>query len=240
MTAAGASRKPQRKNSKRIASRRYWLPARNAVFLGGDGLPHRRARRFAMTGLDGAERDGRRGEGSESSAAGGRRSEMSEWPRSKFQATAVRQRENFGHRNRVTPPYGCGTWGRCNVVRGVGDAAPYGSMVGGAVHVGGGTWVPPYRGISRGAVKRGVGEIGKAPPVAEEASRFRGSAPIGGHDSGRESVGTTVGKRRPLRGHGWGCGTGGRGRTPPLRGGWECGAGVLRIATPVTSVTGSQ
>ena len=46
---------------------------------------------------------------------------------------------------------------------------------------------------------RVVGEIGEAPPVAEEASRFRGSAPIGGHDSGRESVGTTVGNRRPLR-----------------------------------------
>ena len=47
--------------------------------------------------------------------------------------------------------------------------------------------------------KRGVGEIGEAPPVAEEASRFRGSAPIGGHDSARESGGTTVGNRRPLR-----------------------------------------
>ena len=39
---------------------------------------------LAMTGFDGAVRDERRGEGSESSAAGGRRSEMSEWPRSKF------------------------------------------------------------------------------------------------------------------------------------------------------------
>ena len=48
------------------------------------------------------------------------------------------------------------------------------------------------------------GEIGEAPPVADEASRFRGSAPIGGRDSGRESVGTTVGKR-----------------TPPLRIHWE-------------------
>ena len=47
--------------------------------------------------------------------------------------------------------------------------------------------------------RRAVGEIGEALPVAEEASRFRGSAPIGGHDSGRESVGTTVGNRRPLR-----------------------------------------
>ena len=39
--------------------------------------------------------------GSESSAAGGGGSEMSEWPRSKFPASAVRQRRNFGHRNRV-------------------------------------------------------------------------------------------------------------------------------------------
>ena len=59
-------------------------------------------------------------------------------------------------------------------------------------------------GFLRGAVRvgRGVGEIGEAPPVAGEASRFRGSAPIGGHDSGRESAGTTVGNRRPLRGTG--------------------------------------
>ena len=41
------------------------------------------------------------------------------------------------------------------------------------------------------------GEIGEAPPMTDAASRFRGSAPIGGHDSGRESVGTTVGKRTP-------------------------------------------
>ncbi len=52
-----------------------------------------------------------------------------------------------------------------------------------------------------GAAYAGRGEIGEAPPVAEEASRFRGSAPIGGHDSGRESAGTTVGNRRPLRKH---------------------------------------
>ena len=36
--------------------------------------------------------------------------------------------------------------------------------------------------------------IAEAPPVAEEARLFRGSAPIGGHGSGRESVGATVGK----------------------------------------------
>ena len=62
----------------------------------------------------------------------------------------------------------------------------------------------PGGGVTRGAVKRGVGEIGEAPPVAEEASRFRGSAPIGGHNSGRESVGTTVGNRRPLWTVTWG------------------------------------
>ena len=41
------------------------------------------------------------------------------------------------------------------------------------------------------------GEIGEAPPAADEASRFRGSAPIGGCGSGRESAGMTVGKRAP-------------------------------------------
>ena len=49
--------------------------------------------------------------GSELSAAGGRGSEVSEWPRSKFPASAVRQRRNFGHRNRVIGPYGGVTWG---------------------------------------------------------------------------------------------------------------------------------
>ena len=39
-------------------------------------------------------------------AASGRRSEMSEWPQSKFQAFAVRQRGNFGRRNRAIGPYG--------------------------------------------------------------------------------------------------------------------------------------
>ena len=43
--------------------------------------------------------------GSELSAASGRSSEVSEWPRSKFPASAVRQRRNFGHRNRVIDPY---------------------------------------------------------------------------------------------------------------------------------------
>ena len=39
-------------------------------------------------------------------AASGRRSEMSEWPQSKFQAFAVRQRRNLGRRNRAIGPYG--------------------------------------------------------------------------------------------------------------------------------------
>ena len=49
--------------------------------------------------------------GSELSAASGRSSEVSEWPRSKFPASAVGQRRNFGHRNRVIVPYGGVTWG---------------------------------------------------------------------------------------------------------------------------------
>ena len=48
---------------------------------------------------------GRADVGSELSAASGRSSEVSEWPRSKFPASAVRQRRNFGHRNRVIGPY---------------------------------------------------------------------------------------------------------------------------------------
>ena len=52
------------------------------------------------------EKPGRADVGSELSAAGGRSSEVSEWPRSKFPASAVRQRRNFGHRNRIISPYG--------------------------------------------------------------------------------------------------------------------------------------
>ena len=48
---------------------------------------------------------GRADVGSELSAASGRGSEVSEWPRSKFPASAVRQRRNFGHRNRIIGPY---------------------------------------------------------------------------------------------------------------------------------------
>ena len=44
--------------------------------------------------------------GIDPSAAGGGRSEVSEWLRSKFQASAVRRRRNFGHRNRgIRTPY---------------------------------------------------------------------------------------------------------------------------------------
>ena len=54
---------------------------------------------------------GRADVGSELSAASGRSSEVSEWPRSKFPASAVRQRRNFGHRSRVIVPYGIVSWG---------------------------------------------------------------------------------------------------------------------------------
>ena len=90
-------------------------------------MPRRSARRFAMTRVfvrgtvERADRGvrpygwvassvvGRDDVGSELSAAGGRSSEVSEWPRSKFPASAVRQRRNFGHRSRITPPYERGT-----------------------------------------------------------------------------------------------------------------------------------
>ena len=53
------------------------------------------------------ERNGAAG-GSEPSAAGGGYSEVSEWQRSKFPASAVRQRRNFEHRNRAIGPYARG------------------------------------------------------------------------------------------------------------------------------------
>ena len=40
-------------------------------------------------------------------------------------------------------------------------------------------------------------ESAEAPPAADEARRFRGSAPAVGRDSGRESAGTTVGRHGP-------------------------------------------
>ena len=42
--------------------------------------------------------------------------------------------------------------------------------------------------------------IAEAPPVADEARRFRGSAPAGGHDNASQPAGTTVGRnRKPLQ-----------------------------------------
>ena len=112
-----------------------------------------------------------------------------------------------GRAGRGVRPYGeAGTGGV--------EPRPYGGVTRSAVNGPSGTPAPtegykgrgrtggveprPYGGY-KGCGKRAVGEIGEAPPVAEEASRFRGSAPIGGYDSGRQSVGTTVGNRRPLR-----------------------------------------
>ena len=66
---------------------------------------------------------GRDDVGSKLSAASGRRSEVSEWPRSKLGASAARQRGNFGHCSRGIVPYGNAT--RAAVKRGVEDAAPY-------------------------------------------------------------------------------------------------------------------
>ena len=76
--------------------------------------------------------------------------------------------------------------------------------------------IAPY-GICKECL-RAVGEIGEALPVAEEASRFRGSAPIGGHDSDRKSVGTTVGNRRPLRKRYKGCNGRATARVAPTEG----------------------
>ena len=80
--------------------------------------------------------------------------------------------------------------------------------------------------------RRAVGEIGEALPVAEEASRFRGSAPIGGHNSGRQSAGATVGNRRPLR---WGI------KTDLLRGWQEVRSkGFLYLLRPTIRSASSQ
>ena len=65
--------------------------------------------------------------GSKLSAASGRRSEVSEWPRSELGASAARQRGNFGHRNRGIVPYGNAT--RAAVKRGIEDAAPLHKVV---------------------------------------------------------------------------------------------------------------
>ena len=39
---------------------------------------------------------------------------------------------------------------------------------------------------------RSAGEIAEAPPVADEARRFRGSAPVGWHDGGQETEAPTA------------------------------------------------
>ena len=81
----------------------------------------------------------------------------------------------------------------------------------------------PCRGCGKNS-GRAVGEIGEALPVAEEASRFRGRAPIGGHDSDRKSVGTTVGNRRPLRKRNKRCNGRATARVAPTKGlqeAWE-------------------
>ena len=56
----------------------------------------------------------------------------------------------------------------------------------------------PCAGVSRGLPVID-GEIAEAPPVADEARRFRGSAPAGGHDNACQSAGTTVGRESPKR-----------------------------------------
>ena len=68
--------------------------------------------------------------GSELSAAGGRGSEVSEWPRSKFSASAVRQRGNFGHRNRVIGPYESVTRSVTSIGRADVGIGPYGENLG--------------------------------------------------------------------------------------------------------------
>ena len=89
--------------------------------------------------------------GSEPSAASGRGSEVSEWSRSKFPASAVRQRRNFGYRNRVirnTPAQRsrrtdchsqCAHWLRNDMVfcKGCGAWLGGGRIIGGAVGRGG-------------------------------------------------------------------------------------------------------
>ena len=78
---------------------------------------------------------------------------MSEWPRSKFPVSAVRQRRNFGHRNRIIGPYGEHCM-KCGVRRD--------------------TWVPPYITLfcragpvcpAVGAGKNPAGPSGTPPPT---------------------------------------------------------------------------
>ena len=124
--------------------------------------------------------------GSEPSAASGRGSEVSEWPRSKFPATAVRQRRNFGHRNRDirnTPAQiqrgtdchsQCAHWLRNDTLQGVRRAGRRGRR--------------PLRGVTRGA-------MGGRPQGSPLRKRYMGC--------GTKSAGGQG--RPPLRGY-KGCG----------------------------------
>ena len=120
--------------------------------------------------------------GSELSAAGGRSSEVSEWPRSKFPASAVRQRRNFGHRNRIIGP--SDACKRCvGADRGV---RPYGSVQG--MRGGGGSAPPGGRGNRRSAAGGGCSE-----PVSRKCPdwRTRQWPGIGWHDGGQENPAPT-------------------------------------------------
>ena len=84
------------------------------------------------------------------------------------QRQVTRAAERGRRRGEGTPP--CAFYGvRCKAGRVVREADPYGSVTGRASGIGRGR-TPPLRRVIRSAVKRGVGEIGEAPPVAEEAS----------------------------------------------------------------------
>ena len=98
--------------------------------------------------------------GSEPSAASGRSSEVSEWPRSKFPASAVRQRRNFGHRNRIIGPYGSAT-------RGAMGGRPQGS---------------PLRRVTRSALR--AGGQGR-PPLRKRTLRCVGEGLCPSHGRGR-------------------------------------------------------
>ena len=95
----GSSGRPTPTHHLPIELRRGRRPRRPAASqVAGDrkGRPYGGVTRSAVRWAD---------VGSEPSAASGSGSEVSEWPRSKFPASAVRQRRNFGHRNRIIGPY---------------------------------------------------------------------------------------------------------------------------------------
>ena len=151
---------------------------------------------------------GRADVGSELSAASGRRSEASEWPRSKFQASAARQR------NRIIGPYGCiqGARGNNPPVTALPCRGPLGKgAMGTGVRIATAsartgfamTWF-----FARGAVRgRRRGE--SSPPYGEAASRAVGRADRGVRSYGairgvvRDRVGRPQGS--PLRKRYKGC-----------------------------------